>query len=308
MQYNFIPSGSSVSFLSKVLYLDVGNKLCKGIIDHHHLTNNKSATHLVFLHPTFIPQDIKQIILHQSPDLDCIAASFLVEYYLLHNKFPKFTKKLISYVDKNDFGQPFDNFINIASIFIMLKATCNTNIEIVNKGHKLLFDFIDAKFNINVIQKKYYNIINNIKKDHKIYQNEIHKFIKTHYNLPLKQNLNKLRNTKALIMIKPQAKLFKEWARLDGYDMLIVQWNNNRIIISVKADGLVSLKGIGNKLNNAESNKRKELNIIINENNRIGYNIPDPWYDGRAHGYTIIDSPRRGTALDLNTILTLIKL
>jgi hypothetical protein len=30
---------------------------------------------------------------------------------------------------------------------------------------------------------------------------------------------------------------------------------------------------------------------------RPGYANSDPWYDGRAHGFTIVDSPRSGTLL-----------
>ena len=33
-----------------------------------------------------------------------------------------------------------------------------------------------------------------------------------------------------------------------------------------------------------------------------GYVNTDPWYDGRAHGYTIIDSPRSGTLLSADKI------
>ena len=35
---------------------------------------------------------------------------------------------------------------------------------------------------------------------------------------------------------------------------------------------------------------------------RPGYDNADPWYDGRAHDYTIIDSPRGGTWLSADEI------
>ena len=35
---------------------------------------------------------------------------------------------------------------------------------------------------------------------------------------------------------------------------------------------------------------------------RAGYDNADPWYDGRAHGFTIVDSPRSGTLLTAEEI------
>jgi hypothetical protein len=35
---------------------------------------------------------------------------------------------------------------------------------------------------------------------------------------------------------------------------------------------------------------------------RPGYANADPWYDGRAHGYTYVDAPRSGTLLTAEEI------
>jgi hypothetical protein len=35
---------------------------------------------------------------------------------------------------------------------------------------------------------------------------------------------------------------------------------------------------------------------------RPGYGNADPWYDGRAQGYTIVDAPRSGTMLTADEI------
>jgi hypothetical protein len=31
--------------------------------------------------------------------------------------------------------------------------------------------------------------------------------------------------------------------------------------------------------------------------------MPDPWYDGRGHNYTIVDSSKMGTLLSLEEVL-----
>ena len=111
---------------------------------------------------------------------------------------------------------------------------------------------------------------------------------------------------------------FKDWARsdlersgADGFVVLSVysgsiEANDARCIISVKPSMRVYLKGLGKKLEDAESAKRIEQfgtdPRLVNEQGealtpRPGYNNPDPWYDGRGHSYTIVDSPRSGTVL-----------
>ena len=35
---------------------------------------------------------------------------------------------------------------------------------------------------------------------------------------------------------------------------------------------------------------------------RPGYDNSDPWYDGRGHRYTIVDSPNEGTVLTAEEI------
>jgi hypothetical protein len=118
---------------------------------------------------------------------------------------------------------------------------------------------------------------------------------------------------------------FKDWARSDlkrsgaeGFVVLSVysgsvDTNNARCIISVKPSMRVYLKGLGKTLEDAESAKRIEqygadnrLSLLDDKGevlaNRPGYNNPDPWYDGRGHSYTIVDSPRSGTVLSPDEI------
>ena len=91
-----------------------------------------------------------------------------------------------------------------------------------------------------------------------------------------------------------------------GYELLIVKWSDKRVVISLKPDSFYTLKEIGEKLNKAEKLKREKLGIKLNEPNRPGYDMTDPWYDGRGHNYTIVDSPKTGTLLSLEEILKII--
>jgi hypothetical protein len=307
MNYLFIKSGTTAKYKKESLYLDVGNNLCLGIIDHHHISNSqKSATRLVYENKNFISKDTNTIVLHQSPDLDCIASSFLASYYIKYNDFPQFTKELCNFLDKVDFGKPTNTIINLASCFSILKSQSKSDLDILKKGHKLINDYSSYNFDNGELPLQYTKFKKIINQDYFIYKKELKTFSILNFKLPLSSNKDILQETKCLLMDNPQAKLFKDWARLDGYDMLIVKWSKKRIVISIKNDSFLTLEGIGDKLNKIEQQKREELNIYINEPNRDGYNIPDPWYDGRAHNYTIIDSPRIGTFLNLDEILNIL--
>ena len=72
------------------------------------------------------------------------------------------------------------------------------------------------------------------------------------------------------------------------------------------------MRGLGGLLDDREAAKRRrdhgEDNRVIDPVTgarlppRPGYANADPWYDGRAHGYTIVDSPRAGTVLTADEI------
>jgi hypothetical protein len=113
---------------------------------------------------------------------------------------------------------------------------------------------------------------------------------------------------------------FKDWARTDpeapggtGYTALSVFMHDSagkgrgRCILSVEPDGGVALEGLGEALERAEVRRRLELHgrderltdlqTGMRLPDRAGYANPDPWYDGRDHGYTIVDAPRAGSVL-----------
>lgn len=121
---------------------------------------------------------------------------------------------------------------------------------------------------------------------------------------------------------------FKDWARdditrggPDGFVFLSVFSNDQsngergRCIISVQPDKRVSLRGLGVLLEQAECAKRHTL---YGDDDRLhnvkgealplrpGYMNPDPWYDGRGHNYSIVDSPRSKSVLTADEIESII--
>lgn len=70
-----------------------------------------------------------------------------------------------------------------------------------------------------------------------------------------------------------------------------------RPIISVDPETPFDLRGLGRRLEIRETQRRAEAGVPRIGAPRPGYDTPDPWYDGRAHGHTIVDAPTWGTIL-----------
>jgi hypothetical protein len=124
----------------------------------------------------------------------------------------------------------------------------------------------------------------------------------------------------------PEACLFfKDWARTDaehspggkGFVGLSVFVSESarevrRCILSVTPGSGVTLKGLGELLDRAESERRQQVYGVDDRVTdpasgqplapRSGWGNADPWYDGRGHGYTIVDAPRSGTLLGAEAI------
>jgi hypothetical protein len=118
---------------------------------------------------------------------------------------------------------------------------------------------------------------------------------------------------------------FKDWARSDaaragnGHGFLALSvfqsegaLQARRCILSVTPDSGVTLRGLAQRLDRAEADRRRAIHgqddRVIDpatgapRTPRTGYDNADPWYDGRAHGYTIVDAPRGGTRLSADEI------
>jgi len=119
---------------------------------------------------------------------------------------------------------------------------------------------------------------------------------------------------------RAQCVFFRDWARTDsehsrsgqGFVALVVfrpegAGQVRRSILSLRPDSAASLEGLGLLLEQAEAVRRREIYGVDDRVTdpssgailppRPGYDNADPWYDGRAHEYTLVDSPRSGTLL-----------
>jgi serine/threonine protein kinase len=343
------------------LFLDVGNGLRPGVIDHHHVVGSGSVSRLIPDYLDLIDRAVTSggaddftIILHQSPDLDCVVSAFLAIEYLTTRKLPDGIRKLTDYVDRVDAGLPmmstaFPFTLYAAQEQLLGRSTGRNNIErwnlVVRDGLQLVeyvlqrmrdhheeIDAIDAFACPNLFGPEDRAAVTDDEKkrypakltDPRTAARVAQVCVPGQFGGPV--------NLDALLVRDVQnpddparVRYFKFWARSDtrrsaqgrGFEALSVfsledAKRPRRCILSVTPESDASLRGLGALLEAAETAERERINgeddrkidPVTNEPRvpRPGSDNADPWYDGKSHGYTIVDSPRGGTVLDADTI------
>jgi serine/threonine protein kinase len=343
------------------LYLDVGNDLCPGVLDHHHLTTHSgSTTSLVLTRPELVtasvapgrmPRDAFTIVLHEQPDLDCLASAYLAIAYLTTDAFPAGSDALARYAAKVDEGalgmtlaNPFALYAALMQLTNRLgRGTWHSNHqrwnECVGRGLEVIAYVLDqvARRGTPLLAVDAFACTAQMTAgDRQEVQADVERYRRkladpqTHARrarLRLPSQFGGKAAVEALLVRDVQndddpehVVFFKDWARTDaercpngrGFVALSVFMSEGprqvrRCILSVTPDSGASLAGLGALLDRAEAERRAQ---VFGADDRVtdpatgtakpprrGYDNADPWYDGRAHDYTIVDSPRSGTML-----------
>jgi hypothetical protein len=138
IHFDFVcPGGPVPAVIGNRVYLDVGNDLRAGVIDHHCATAaSASTTHLVLDEPKLIDAVVQRfqandrfhLVMHDNPDLDCVAAAYLVSEYLTTGRFPAGAPCLAHYVDGADRGE---SWLALEQPFTLYTAY----VSLVNRRH-----------------------------------------------------------------------------------------------------------------------------------------------------------------------------
>jgi serine/threonine protein kinase len=348
------------------LYLDVGNDLRPGVIDHHHLTAYSGATasmvldHAAFLTgalaPTRRPDDPFVIVLHEKPDLDCLASAYLAIAYLTTGAFPDGAEELAHYVGRVDEGSLGMTLSNPFSLYAAYQQLANRLLrqnwpnvhlqwqERIARGlglvafvleqvarHHTPLPAVDAFACPGLFTPEdREEVRRDVERYHrKLADPRCHARCAT---LRLPGRFGGTVDVAALLARDVEnaddpgrCAFFKDWARTDcarcpggpgfvGLSVFLSEGpsQKRRCILSVTPDSGASLRGLAALLEEAETRRRTEVFGVDDrvadpvtgepKPTRPGYGNADPWYDGRAHGYTIVDAPRSGTHLTADEI------
>jgi len=125
-QYEFVGHGSLFEPRPDTITLDVGNRLCPGVLDQHQdVTLGRSTTELLFKHPEYVYEHLLRpwvdrlyegqelrgrlwrpvVCTHTVPDFDAVVATLLVQELVQFGQFPVWAKSLVDISTRVDSAQ-----------------------------------------------------------------------------------------------------------------------------------------------------------------------------------------------------------
>jgi hypothetical protein len=340
------------------LYLDTGNRLAMGMIDHHQFSRETCTTRLALDHREqyldFLSNaEEVEVILHEYPCFDCIAALFVVDALLNKRAISEeVLQKLADYTLDIDMGRIEEPDIECPSLYYILMSQMDMLAKkfgldalpgdssvgaqhplfhaMVKKGLETIDHYValvqsntmgSFKGNGVCLEDPFFNQERQyLKDDYEKYIADLNDYTKVNFiaTRALLKNVNISEMADVLVYRNPSCNFFKIWARHDrvhapsgtGFQVLLVIWCNGathwkRYVMSTEPTGRYCLRFLGDVLNFHEQRKRSIEGRPQQGANRPGYDLPDPWYDGRSHNYTIVDTPHDGTALSEDEIISL---
>jgi len=355
-EYNFLNLGSTAPerVRENEIWLDVGNRCDRQVLDHHSGdTDGWSTVDLVLKHyKEFIVSPLKDkdtIILatHSNPDLDAISSIWLTQRLLRANLDTDSIKEIqliTNAVSDNDQGyvktdNPESSWPIVMRLLIDVELGSaddrqkiekgieflDTTLEILNSGDDLAYAaqrIITSRVRLAMSQasRDYIEDLSRavtfqIRLPVKPFDGEKTTGIETPQDPPPNNKDIRWSLADAIYIEDPASKFFKEIARGDakhsslkqGFSLMIVNYSQSivngrplfRYIISTDPLTGLFLKGLGKILEQAEQQKENEMEMDLFQGRervgegkgRHGYNVISPWYDGRGHDFTIIDSP-----------------
>lgn len=344
--YEFVgPGATAPEQVGAKLYLDVGNDLRPGVLDHHHRGGvASSATRLVTLHPELVRAAAASgepvtVVLHEHPDLDCVAASYLAAALLSTGSLPPYADKLAEYLDRVDSGAPMFTLRRPNTLYAAFMTLAHRMMAevpdpafrwsaLVHRGHRLVEDVLTAAaagplgavdaFACPVLTKEdRAEVIEDAQRYERKLAAPATRARRATLTLPTAFGTTVQAGALFVRGVQDEGDpdrclFFKDWARTDedrcpdarGFEALCV-WMSApvpRCIVSVRPDGDGKLLGLAAALDAAETAARAGTGRERTGPPRPGYDNADPWYDGRAHQDTIVDSPRSGTVLSADEV------
>ena len=280
------------------------------------------------------------LLTHANPDWDAVLTSYIAVRIAEDGVVAKSIRNLVPEALAWDQGcEDFDpslKTISPALLYAIEQADLDEDHEKMAFGFRLL-DYLrtcadDPAISLGYERRELYedhaefgNVVRKLDADSQQYRADFKKAQATVLQLPLR-NGGQRHTTTLICHTPPNSRLFKHWARSIGvpgsepakpFECLVVPYERlgdhpyragehfKQVVISVRGDSDVFLSDIGRDLELLEQQEREQRGIVQYGDARYPEisPSPDPWYDGRGHNYTIVDSPRSGTLLSYQQII-----
>lgn len=259
-----------------------------------------------------------KIILHKKPDFDALLSAFLLVHYISEHQLPVWSEELVWLADMADQGAFQDAIFERPNWYFVLSCLKKR----VPPTDLAKDDWLRAAF---FKELKYFSsagVSSEAYLENRGFSEQIKKVFK---KVEIGSVLDKLLIDVPIFDVSTAMISSKKavWLQMDSMDMSYFEilkakyrsssgavWlvfdsmgmqGKGRLTVSVDSSMEYALFGWGWGLESLEQETRKYLvcpdHPLRKGSVRSGYRGADPWYDGRGHGYTIVDSPISGTAL-----------
>jgi hypothetical protein len=294
---------------------------------------------LVWKHPELVtehlagrdPNDVRWVV-HEWPDFDCVAATYLAWHRATLGFFPPGAASLQRYALDVDAGAdfletvpfpertPYALFALHLHEFDVLDASKAADVRRMRHGFRVM-DYLchhEASgthlLAANRVPPEHGFWRATMGRDQGVYEQH-DRLLGHEFEAAIRQDA-RVERVKGLALRSPRSLFFKGWARNGGNLLLVVLWPQPEkpdplIIVSVPTDHPYALKGLGKALEAAERVARERLRKPrpMDQPRWQDVDNNDPWYDGRSpiHKYTIVASPRMGTVLSVEEVVRILE-
>ncbi|NDY73835.1 hypothetical protein DO021_18890 [Desulfobacter hydrogenophilus] len=235
------------------IYLDVGNKIQTGILDHHQVQTGpkqyKCAAQIVVDQPNLILGAVEinpykkslpvNIVLHRNPDFDCCASAYLASELIKNGELPEGAELLADYTAQVDAGfkmldpgqmkTPFVALLSLSNYISRIRPkTGDHNSSVLGEGMnimKILTQSLvrgtdpDSSQSLDWTQEPLSTLFSLVRKDYAQYRKNFQRTSATAFevlSLPLfKRGMSGIGMADALFIKDYNSMLFKYWARSD---------------------------------------------------------------------------------------------
>jgi class 3 adenylate cyclase len=333
---DFVPIGLAVCPEPGVMYLDAGNSIQPGIIDHRCATAQvHSSCELLVQQPQLLlkhvhntPRSQLEFRFHAAPDLDCAASFYTACELLTDHPRQELLHKLAAYLHEVNRGRPphveqiADSLYGVykahdvlvkqhAGVTVTDLVLLEAGVRVIDAAFFLLEQYADGDLaTIFQFRPEWFREEREwLQTDRVRYVEDVklrgHSYLASVNGIP--------EPVTGLWLDHPQSVLFKMWAWDDpnapggrGYPFIAFEDSHggkHHFTIGVDSAVGTNLNGLGQLLEAHETRKRKELGKERPIHPiRYPADNSDPWYFGQGHAYTLVASPWGGTVLTAEEI------
>lgn len=337
-RFDFVPLLSFETPQPDKVFLAVGGQVCPGVIDHRHAGPARvgaCSSTLLLEEPQLVEEHLGETPLEDleiatcfDPEMDGALACYLVMRWKRDGAFPAGARELAEYVRRvihGDFGAHEDLAHAPFAVYEVLKRTTaresNARAKRVEK-EKLdrAFELFEqllraASRGVEVTSREAFQgasdalcaALESVRQDREAFQRDLARTKWLRHDLLAADRSGDLRSVTGIAIEKPASLLLPVWAYAERSDacpggialVLATSEGAPNITISVDPKAGVRLFGLADLLERKETQARARSDCRPNGPNRLGYDSPDPWFDGRGMAYesSIVAAPWHGTVL-----------